>query len=307
VIDRALAFAQANIAIFPVRLFRDGDRLRKAPYIREWPTRASADARQVGEWWRQWPDAVPGIPLARYGRVVVDADRHPGKPDGVAAFAELGPMPPHPIVATASGGEHHFFAQPDPPIAGKPSFAPGIDLLGVGRFVVGYELAPLLALEAPELPTMFLPVPHSSANNTHHAENNHHGPLMSGTARSVPKALYSKVLALVPLSDKVTCRDQRRVLGLLRMVAQKCENRNNTINIAGFCFRELIDSGVITRAAAESLLFDAATVCGYVAKDGTAATIATIRSGLGCRPTVGHVCALQHSNKGGGEIRADGC
>lgn len=152
---RALAFAEAGIAICPVRLFGDGDRLRKVPLIREWPTRASADISQVGEWWRQWPDAVPGIPLELYGRAVVDADRHPGKPDGVAAVAALGPMPAHPIVATASGGEHHYFAQPDPPIAGKPSFAPGIDLLGVGRFVVGYDLAPLLALAAPALPEVF--------------------------------------------------------------------------------------------------------------------------------------------------------
>jgi Bifunctional DNA primase/polymerase, N-terminal len=114
-----LAFAEAGIAIFPVRLLRDGERWSKQPFIRDWPNRASADPNMVAEWWRQWPNAVPGIALAHYARVVVDADRHPGKPDGVAALAEFGPLPPHPIVTTISTGEHHFFAQPNPPITSK--------------------------------------------------------------------------------------------------------------------------------------------------------------------------------------------
>jgi Bifunctional DNA primase/polymerase, N-terminal len=132
-----LAFAEDGIAIFPVRLLRVGERWRKIPHIDRWQHRASADPRQVEEWWRQWPDALPGIALARCKLVVVDCDRH-GGPDGVAAFAELGPMPPHPIVTTLSNGEHHFFRQPDPPIASNSGFNRlGIDVLGTSRFVVG--------------------------------------------------------------------------------------------------------------------------------------------------------------------------
>jgi len=109
-------------------------------------------------------------------------------------------------------------------------------------------------------------------------KNERDGPLLSGT--KVPRPLYLKVLDLVPLSATVSGRDQRRVLGILRMVTQQRQNRNITLNIAAFCFRELIGSGVVSREVAERLLFDAATLNGYVAKDGAAAALATIRSGL---------------------------
>jgi hypothetical protein len=92
------------------------------------------------------------------GWVVVDADRHPGKPDGVAALAELGELPPHPVVKTAGGGEHHFFRQPALPVADNHALAGnGIDVLGTSRFVVGYDLGATLAVEMPELPEVFRP------------------------------------------------------------------------------------------------------------------------------------------------------
>ena len=89
----ALAFAEAGMAIIPVRVFRDGDRLRKRPHIKAWRERASTDVEVVAGWWREWPEAVPGIVLEHCGLVVVDCDRHAGGADGVAAFAALGPFP----------------------------------------------------------------------------------------------------------------------------------------------------------------------------------------------------------------------
>jgi hypothetical protein len=153
----ALSFAKAGVRIIPVKVFRDGDRWRKLPYINLWRQRASDDPSVIEEWWCQFPDAVPGIVLEHYGRVVVDCDRH-GGPDGVAAFASLGPFPPHPIVKTAGNGEHHYFLQPDPPIEGK--FVPfeGIEVMGINRFVcapgsAGYEL--VADAPAPVLPEVF--------------------------------------------------------------------------------------------------------------------------------------------------------
>ena len=72
----ALRFAEAGIAIIPVRVFREGDRLRKRPHIKAWRERASTDVEVVAEWWREFPEAVPGIVLAHCGLVVVDCDRH---------------------------------------------------------------------------------------------------------------------------------------------------------------------------------------------------------------------------------------
>jgi Bifunctional DNA primase/polymerase, N-terminal/Primase C terminal 2 (PriCT-2) len=153
----ALRFAEAGVAIIPVRVFRDGDRWRKRPHIKAWRERASTDPLVVGEWWQQWPEAVPGIVLAHSGLVVVDCDRHVGGADGVAAFAALGPFAAHPVVRTPSGGEHHYFRQPEPPIGGGP-FGNGIDVLGTGQFVVAPGSAGYTLIEGgdtPALPEVF--------------------------------------------------------------------------------------------------------------------------------------------------------
>jgi hypothetical protein len=105
----------------------------------------------------------------------------------------------------------------------------------------------------------------------------------------IPKDLYNEVLRLVPLSDKVNRHHQRRVIGILRdIVLARHELRNDGLNIGAYCFRELIPP--VSRDAAERLLFIAAQMNGYVAKDGEGAAMATIQSGLGPRLLVGHVC-----------------
>jgi hypothetical protein len=107
------------------------------------------------------------------------------------------------------------------------------------------------------------------------------GPLMADASGELPKPLYCKVIRLVPLSAQVTRHHQRRVIGILNIALQRRKRRNDGINIAGFCLRELIDEGIVSPAAAEELLFDVASLCGYVEKDGADAAWATIRSGLG--------------------------
>jgi hypothetical protein len=124
------------------------------------------------------------------------------------------------------------------------------------------------------------------------------GPLLMVRPGEVPKALYFKVLSLVPLSNtaknlkilktpvpgppqRVTGRHQRYILSILRTLIEKHENRNKALNDAAYIFRPLIAAGVLTYPAAASLLFDAAMLNGYVAKDGRSAAIATIHSGLG--------------------------
>jgi hypothetical protein len=99
--------------------------------------------------------------------------------------------------------------------------------------------------------------------------------------REIHKPLYFAVKRRVPLSATVARHHQRRVIGILSIVTRRTSYRNDGLNIAAFRFRELIDVGIVSRDVAEGLLLDAATICGYVAKDGAAAAIATIRSGLG--------------------------
>src|SRR5215831_10626572 len=71
------AFVQATqAAIIPVALRRDGERWRKQPLV-GWD-RASTNIDVLEDWWQQWPNALPGIPLRYTNLVVVDADRREG-------------------------------------------------------------------------------------------------------------------------------------------------------------------------------------------------------------------------------------
>jgi hypothetical protein len=156
--ELALALAAAGFPVFPVRVHWDAarSRWRKDP-LADWKTAATTDATRIKASWSYWAsklhaeEILPGLPLAQCGLVVVDADRH-GGPDGVAALATFGPMPPHPIIATRSGGEHHYFRQPATLISKKSGWRPGIDLIGASGFVVAYAVpqGPI-----PELPEMF--------------------------------------------------------------------------------------------------------------------------------------------------------
>jgi hypothetical protein len=93
-------------------------------------------------WWRRWPDAWPGIPLAKVGFAVVDADRRDGI-DGVAQVTDLGPLGPHSRIATPSGGLHLVFAQPPKPITGRFKWCEGVEVLGEGCLLTCYDLEEL--------------------------------------------------------------------------------------------------------------------------------------------------------------------
>src|SRR5262249_46074327 len=108
------------------------------------------------------------------------------------------------------------------------------------------------------------------------------GPLVARP--ELPKPLYLKVLRLVPLSAVVTRHHHRRLIGILNITLQRQDHRNDGLNIAGFCMRELIRNGIISSPAAEELLIEVAILNGYAAKDGLKAAQATIRSGLGLAP-----------------------
>ena len=160
----ALDLAAQGLFILPYRRVWRNGKWQKLPYIK-WRNRASTDPKVIWEWWAEFPGCRWGIELEQSGLVIVDADRHGGGPDGVAALAELGPLPPHPIIPTPSGGFHHPFRQPDSPIASAVPWRPGsgIDLLGPGRFAAVYEAFSLNTV--PVLPQLFrkpLPV-HTNA------------------------------------------------------------------------------------------------------------------------------------------------
>jgi hypothetical protein len=99
----ACDLAAAGLAVFPARIWRDeSGKWHKVPCIKGWRTGAGFEREQVAKWWRQFPDAIPGIELEAASLIVLDPDRHPGAPDGVSAFDLLR----RPQPASASGHVH---------------------------------------------------------------------------------------------------------------------------------------------------------------------------------------------------------
>lgn len=268
----AAGLADAGLAVMPVRLHRLGGKWRKEPLIKDWVNRASTDATMVAGWWRQYPWAVPGIVLAQSGLVVVDADRHPGKPDGVAALRAIEGLPPHPVVATRGGGEHHYFRQPKPPI----SFGrwEGGEVLGTSKFAVAYAMVD--PVEVPELPGWVLrALPKvrathaiSETQDTGETQINMH-PVPRTQSSSNPFGLQPTLSAPVRSARLVRCVEHAT-----------SGNRNNLLHWAACRFGNMIGEGKMTRHVAEHLLISAAKTCGVWREDGERQCRATINSGL---------------------------
>ena len=141
------ALAQAGIPTIPVRVWHDGEKWRKRPLAEKWDD-ATTDCDVLAQWSRQWPEALPGVPLERVGWVAIDLDDYSD-----AAFREAWVKPErvvfrkgrrvsepehYSIYATPSGGRHIVFAQPDPPIA-KLRWSAGVEVLGIGTLLTVYD------------------------------------------------------------------------------------------------------------------------------------------------------------------------
>lgn len=142
-LDVALDLAGAGMFMFPaiISWHKEKRKLDKQPAIKGWRDAATTDLTQLVRWWHGFPDAVPGIELGRSRLFVVDLDRHPGGPDGVAAFKAIrgdNPIPHCPTVKTPSNGFHLYFRQPGgkPLGNGRGSLPEGIDIRGDGGWTV---------------------------------------------------------------------------------------------------------------------------------------------------------------------------
>src|SRR5262245_6439969 len=48
-----------------------------------WEKQATTDEKQIQSWWRQWPQALVGMPLQPAGFTVIDADCHHNGQHGI--------------------------------------------------------------------------------------------------------------------------------------------------------------------------------------------------------------------------------
>lgn len=134
----ALAYAEKGYAVFPCQP------REKTPLTPHGHNDASNDELNIISWWSRWPDANIGLALKPSDLLVVDLDRHPGKPDGIEEFKKLKgdnayPQIP-PLSNTGGNGIQLFFRRPGGRIKAKP--APGIDVKPNGYVILPPSVHP---------------------------------------------------------------------------------------------------------------------------------------------------------------------
>jgi hypothetical protein len=282
----ALDHAAAGMPVFPVRVLRGPNgKWQKRPAITGWRQAASLDLSEIGRWWSEFPEALPGIELGRSGLFVVDADRHDSNADGVRAFVTLRASyaddSPHPKTLTAGMGEHHFYRQPAGQLLGNSegSLPPGIDVRGAGGFVMApgavrpdgaiwepmREAAGLTeafrAGAIPEVPDWLLTI-------------------LAAKRRQAPHRLSE--IDLVPRGREEAYATASLEAGIAELGGTRPGERNNKLNSVAYHLGRMVGQGWIDRHLVVSRLLAASDSNRLIEDDG-ADSVAT-QSSLACRP-----------------------
>jgi hypothetical protein len=140
----ALQYAGRGWRVFPVHSVQNGrctcgqdcgKNAGKHPRIKGGFKIATADANQIEEWWRKWPDANIGIATGSVsGIIVLDIDGPEGHASLAKLIARCGLLDRTPIVKTARGWHLYFKAPAD--VAIPCSTGNGLDVRGDGGYVV---------------------------------------------------------------------------------------------------------------------------------------------------------------------------
>jgi hypothetical protein len=162
VVDALLA-VPALPPVLPFRVWQTPERWEKKCFVATWKM-ATTDREVLARWWRVWPDARVGIPIAGSGLCVIDVDDPADK-----AFAKCWQGPPidgvqtryrgrepgYSLERTPSGGYHVIFAMCDPPIVGKIQWSPSVEVIGERFLFVCHDLRALALAKREVLPEVF--------------------------------------------------------------------------------------------------------------------------------------------------------
>jgi len=133
--SKALELAEAGVPCFPVRLGEpdeDGQR-KKRPLTKRGHLDASADTAQVEQWWRDHPDAVPGVPTGEVsGVVAVDVD----PPGEQWAAAHVDWLATAGRVHYTARGKHYLFRHVDGARCSAGLIAEGVDIRAGGGWLL---------------------------------------------------------------------------------------------------------------------------------------------------------------------------
>ncbi|MET4221852.1 hypothetical protein ABIB00_007088 [Bradyrhizobium sp. LB14.3] len=244
----ALTLAAAGTPVFPCRADN------KRPLTSNGFKAASVFPHVLRRWWRDWPDALVGMPTGERTSVwVLDMDSYKGATEADLPHC----LPPTRTVTTRSGGKHFYFNHVG--LGNSPGRLPASwDVRGQGGFVLvpgnpGYVLDPDLPLaEAPEwLLAMIRPKPYTPRPSQPYQPHSHD--------HYVDAAVLAELAALSGAA---------------------AGSRGTLLNRVSFTLGTFIGAGALDRSEAEHGLLAAAQGCGLIAVDGERPVRATIRRGL---------------------------
>jgi hypothetical protein len=224
-LEHALALAGKGIAVFPC-----SD--KKIPLIKGGFKNASTDPAQIREWWRQWPQALIGMPTgARF--VVIDCDLQHAEALEWYAKANIPLTRNH---TTRSGGRHLFF-KPDERVgcsAGK--LWPHIDTRGKGGYIIWWPAAGLEVM---------------------------HKNVLAEVPEWIVKKLNPPAPKFEPSRPVTVTSARRKLEGIVGTIATAPEGQRNAILHWGACrLSELVQQSIISRTDAFSLAVEAGTRAG---------------------------------------------
>jgi hypothetical protein len=282
--DLALPCAGAGFSVFPCAADAT-----KRPLIR-WRSRSTTNPDIIAALWTKWPGSLVGIDLHKCELLVIDADRHDGCADGVAAFAALtrkyrADLSAVPMTLTPGNGIHFYFRQPAEPLGNREGYLPdGINVRGSGGLVIAPScitengkhygslaghpnlIAAFAAGSIPVVPSWLVDIIHvraiDRASHVATLPRDNIAPAGSGNKRERAWALAALNGCIADLAG---CPPGRR---------------NHTLNAVAYRLGRIAARGWLERGDVERYLQSAAEQCGLIVDDGARPTQATLASGL---------------------------
>jgi Bifunctional DNA primase/polymerase, N-terminal len=242
-LKRALHLARKGLRVFPCRNTPSDGFRTKSPLTRNGFRDATIDERVIGGWWRQWPDALIGVPVGeRFCLVDLDLQHAAA---GTWWEANKAAVPITRMHRTQSGGLHVLFSPDERVGCTQGRIHPHVDTRGQMK---GYAIWwPACGLEAINA-GIIAPVPEFII-----------AVLTVGERQAVaPRPRDAAAEAgLSPLMMV------NKVAGIVRLVATAPEGQRNAILFWGACrMGELVQQNAITAALAADLMIEAAARAG---------------------------------------------
>ena len=142
----AVDYARRGWPVFPVHGAADGECTcgdptctspGKHPRTHRGFKNATTNVKQIELWWKQHPDSNIGVPTGPKTFFALDVDpQHGGEFSLDDLVARHGPLPDTVQSLTGGGGVHHLFRCPPGTPCSVSKVAPGIDVRGVGGYIV---------------------------------------------------------------------------------------------------------------------------------------------------------------------------